>query len=232
MKTLKPIRDLNRTRSPKRTVLIIDDHVVVRKGLICLIDQEQDLTVCGESGDATTAFDAISRLNPDVVLVDISLPGTSGIEFIKNGKACHPDLPIVVFSMHDESLYAERTLRAGALGYVMKGVGGEEITTALRKALQGKIHTSDRINATLMERFLGRRKLENETPASVLSDRELEIFELIGNGKSSREISASLKISIKTVESHRLHIKEKLGLRTGMDLVRRAVNHVENGMAA
>jgi DNA-binding NarL/FixJ family response regulator len=212
----------------KRRVLIIDDHLVVRQGLKHLIDREDDLLTCGDVADARKGLDAIHGLNPDVVLVDISLPGMNGIEFIKNAKASHPDLPIVVFSMHDESLYAERAIRAGALGYVMKKADSEEMIAALRKALRGEIHTSSIIGGTLLHRLLGRKRPENGSSVSRLSDRELEVFEMIGHGKTSREIAGTLKLSIKTVDTHRMHVKEKLGLRTAIELVQHAVHHVEN----
>ena len=214
--------------SLKRRVLIIDDHLVVRQGLKHLIDREDDLLTCGDVADARKGLDAIHGLNPDVVLVDISLPGMNGIEFIKNVKASHPDLPIVVFSMHDESLYAERALRAGALGYVMKKADSEEMIAALRKALLGEIHTSGAIGGTLLHRLLGRQRPGNGAPVSRLSDRELEVFEMIGHGRTSREIAGALKLSIKTVDTHRMHVKEKLGLRTAIELVQHAVHHVEN----
>jgi DNA-binding NarL/FixJ family response regulator len=167
---------------PRRSVFIIDDHNVVRQGLRQLIDREEDLMACGDAADGRKGLDAIDRLNPDVVLVDISLPGMNGVEFIKNAKASHPHLPIVVFSMHDESLYAERVLRAGALGYVMKKAESEEIITALRRALRGEIHTSGSMGGTLLQKLLGRQQPKNTTAVSRLSDRELEVFEMIGHG--------------------------------------------------
>jgi len=213
---------------PKRRVLIIDDHLVVRQGLKHLINREEDLITCGDAGDAREGLDAIRLLSPDIVLVDISLPGMNGVEFIKNAKACHPALPIVVFSMHEESLYAERVLRAGALGYVMKKADSEELITALRKALQGEIYTSGAVGGALLQRLLGKQSPKREFSVSRLSDRELEVFELIGNGKTTREIAASLNLSVKTVDTHRMHVKEKLGIRSSIELVQHAVHHVEN----
>ena len=213
---------------PKRRVLIIDDHLVVRQGLKHLINREEDLITCGDAGDAREGLDAIRLLSPDIVLVDISLPGMNGVEFIKNSKACHPALPIVVFSMHEESLYAERVLRAGALGYVMKKADSEELITALRKALQGEIYTSGAVGGALLQRLLGKQSPKREFSVSRLSDRELEVFELIGNGKTTREIAASLNLSVKTVDTHRMHVKEKLGIRSSIELVQHAVHHVEN----
>ncbi len=174
----------------KRSVLIIDDHLVVRQGLKLLIDREEDLRACGEAGDGCQGLDAIGVLKPDIVLVDISMPGMNGIEFIKNAKACHPKLPIVVFSMHDESLYAERVLRAGALGYVMKKADSEEILMALRKALRGEIYTSGAVSGTLLQQFIGRHQPKQGPAVSRLSDRELEVFEMIGHGKTTAKSPA------------------------------------------
>ncbi len=212
---------------PKRKVLIIDDHIVVRQGLMYLINREEDLEVCGEADEARKGLNAISELKPDIVLVDISLPGMNGIEFIKNTKAYHPDLPIVVLSMHDESLYAERAIRAGALGYVMKRADSDEIITALRKGLAGELHVSGRVNSALLQRFFGRQQPKNGSQISMLSDRELEVFELIGRGKTTREIADVLHLSTKTIDCHRMHIKEKLAIQTTPELVQRAVHHVE-----
>lgn len=212
----------------RKRVLLIDDHVVVRQGLMYLINREEDFEVCGEAEDARKGMSAIEELDPDIVLLDISLQGANGIEFIKSVKACHAALPIVVLSMHDESLYAERALRAGAHGYVMKKADGAEIMGALRKALKGELHVSGRMNGALLQKFLGGRQSGNGSPVSALSDRELEVFELIGHGKTTREIAGALNLSIKTVDSHRMHIKEKLAITTAPELVKRAVHYVEN----
>jgi DNA-binding NarL/FixJ family response regulator len=228
---MKPFASNGTAGKPKRTVLIIDDHIIVRQGLKQLINREEDLLACGEVEDARKGLEAIRVLKPEVVLVDISLPGMNGIEFIKNAKASYPDLRVVVYSMHDESLYAERVLRAGAFGYVMKRAESEEILTALRKALRGEIHTSGTMEGTLMQRFLGKKQAKNGSLISSLSDRELEIFELIGHGKTRREIVGALNLSIKTVDTHRMHAKEKLGLHSAMELVQHAVHHVETGPA-
>ena len=229
MKTIDPT-SASGEEKPRKTVLIIDDHIVVRQGLHHLIDREEDLVVCGEAGDAVEGLDSIRRLNPDIVIADIPLPGMNGVEFIKNARACRPDLPIVVFSMHEESLYAERTLRAGARGYVMKKADCGEIITALRKVLEGGIHTSGEMEEKLLRRTLGNRQPKSGSPVSRLSDRELEVFEMIGHGRTSHEIAEALSLSVKTVDTHRQHIREKLGLRTTTELVQHAVHHVENGL--
>ena len=229
VKTKQPAAGEKKSKLKKKKVLIIDDHVVVRRGLSYLINREEDFEVCGEAEDARNGMDAVNRLQPDIVLVDISLPGMNGIEFIKNVLACHPDLPMVVLSMHDESLYAERAIRAGALGYVMKRASNEEITAALRKALRGEFQISGSANAVLLQKYFGRLRSKDGvgTGVSVLSDRELEVFELIGQGRTTRQIAEALHLSIKTVDSHRTHIKEKLAIQTATELVQRAVHHVE-----
>ena len=229
---VKPPASGEAAAKPRRRVLIIDDHIIVRQGLKHLINREEDWFVCGDAGDAREGMEAIPCVKPDVILVDISLPGMNGIEFVKNARASHPAIPVVVFSMHDESLYAERVLRAGALGYVMKKADSEEIITALRKALRGEIHTSGAVGATLVQKFLNKQQPRNALSISTLSDRELEIFEMIGHGKSTREIAASLNLSPKTVDTHRMHVKGKLGLRTATELVQHAVHHVERGEEA
>lgn len=227
----KKITAVEKSAKPKRKVLIIDDHIVVRRGLMYLINQEEDFEVCGEAEDARKGLDDIDRLSPDIVLVDISLPGMNGIEFIKNAKARYPGLPIVVLSMHDESLYTERAIRAGAMGYVMKRAGGEEIMAALRKALQGELQISGSVNAALLQKFFSGVRSKTGSPVSALSDRELEVFELIGHGRTTREIADALSLSTKTVDCHRMHIKEKLAIHTTPELVQRAVHHVENEAA-
>jgi len=224
----KKITAEKKVAKAKKKVLIIDDHVVVRRGLMYLINQEEDFEVCGEAGDAANGLGAIERLAPDIILVDISLPGMNGIEFIKNAKARHPGLPIVVLSMHDESLYTERAIRAGALGYVMKRASSEEIIAALRKALEGELQISGSVNAALLQKYFGSLHPGNGSPVSALSDRELEVFELIGHGKTTREIAGVLHLSPKTVDCHRMHIKEKLAIQSTPELVQRAVHHVEN----
>lgn len=224
----QPITDPSDLRTP---VLIVDDHKILRQGLIKLINQEKDMRVCGEAENAQQGLDAIENLKPGVILVDISLPGMNGIEFIKNVKARHPDLPMVVLSMHDESLYAERALRAGAMGYIMKKTCCEDLLEALRKARHGEFHVSGKVGVTMFQKFLGHQMVKNTSPVSILSDRELEVFELIGRGKGTREIAESLHLSIKTIDSHRAHIKEKLKLTTATELIQHAVRFVERAAA-
>lgn len=215
----------------KKKIFLVEDHDVVRQGLRFFIGQEPDMEVCGEAGDAAKALAAIARCEPDAVVCDISLPGMNGIEFLKHLKTEHPRVAAVVLSMHDESVYAERALRAGVRGYVMKKESTEEVVTALRKALNGTYHVSDKVVGSIFNQALagaatGQRA--SPSPVALLSDRELEIFELIGRGECTKSIASVLNLSPKTVETHCVHIKEKLGLPTAPDLTRYATLWVEN----
>lgn len=193
------------------------------------------MAVCGEADNAIDALSEVARLGPDAVIVDIGLPGTNGIEFLKNMRAQFPDLPAVVLSMHDESVYAQRALRAGALGYVMKKENPEEIVVALRKALAGEFHVSGKVTGAIFHQAIGLEangKSAPPSPVAQLSDRELEVFALLGRGRSTRAIADELRVSPKTIESHRAHIKEKLGLATSNEMVQHAalwVNHDRGG---
>lgn len=218
--------------SKKKRVLLIDDHLILRQGVAQLINQEDDLMIAAEAENAQEGLEAIDMHKPDIVLVDISLPGMNGIEFIKNVKARSPALPIVVLSMHDESLYAERALRAGAQGYIMKKASFDEVLLALRKGLKGEFHVSGKVGMTMFQKFLGKPQQKNDSPVSILSDRELEVFELLGRGKSTREIAVALGLSVKTVDSHRAHIKDKLRLRSAAELIQHAVRFVETEIAS
>jgi DNA-binding NarL/FixJ family response regulator len=213
-------------RPKKANILLVEDHQIVRQGIARIIDQEPDMEVAAEAGDASAALAAIGKRTPDLVIADISLPGMNGIEFLKHLKAQYPALPVVVLSMHDEALYAERALRAGALAYVMKKESSDEMLIAIRKALRGEHHVSERVGDGIFQKFLGTKRPDG-SPIAVLSDRELEVFELIGRGRGSREIAAELHISVKTVDTHRGHIKEKLNLRTAPEMIQRAVQWME-----
>ena len=204
-------------------VLIVDDHPIVRQGLAQLINQETDLMVCGESESAHHAIDAIGTLKPDIVIVDISLGGTSGIELVKNIKVRYPKLLILVHSMHDETLYAERLLRAGASGYIMKQEATERVLTAIRKVLGGEIYLSEKMSAKMMQQLVGGKTASTGSPIERLSDRELEVFGLIGQGHGTRQIAEKMHLSVKTIESHRAHIKEKLNLKNANELVLHAI---------
>jgi DNA-binding NarL/FixJ family response regulator len=209
-------------------VLIVDDHPLLRKGVSQLIDQETDLTVVGEAEDAIQAITAIETTKPDVALIDISLSGTSGIELLKNIKARFSRLKMLVLSMHDESVYAHRALRAGASGYIMKQEGTEKVLLALRKVSQGEVYLSERLGNRMLHTLVNGRTAMSGSPVEELSDRELEVFSLIGHGYGTRPISEKLHLSIKTIESHRAHIKEKLNLQNASELVHHAIQWVQS----
>ena len=219
-------------RKPKHRVLLIDDHPILRQGLAQLINQEADLMVCGEADEAPKAFDAVATTKPDVALVDISLKGGNGLELIKNIKARFPELPLLVLSMHDESLYAERALRAGSLGYVMKEVAIENVLTAIRRVLAGEIFLSDKMKARLLNHYVSGRGKTPGSPIESLTDRELEVFRLIGEGRGTRQIAGDLHLSIRTVEAYREYIKDKLDLKNATELVQHAFQWVHEGLAA
>ena len=210
----------------KATVLIVDDHPIVRQGLAQLLNGEPDFIVCGEAENARKAMQAIADIKPDVAIIDITLQGTNGIELIKNIVAQWPDLPILVLSMHDESLYAERALRAGAKGYVMKQEATEKLTGALRRIINGQIYVSEKLADKMMRKAIDGKAMQDSSPVSILSDRELEVLQLIGQGHGTRQIAEDLNLSVKTIESHRAHIKEKLNLKTAPEMVRFAVQWV------
>lgn len=209
-------------------VFIIDDHPLMRKGLAMTLDAEPDLTVVGQADSAEEALDQLQKLLPDVAIVDISLPGMSGLELIKHLQALLPNLKLLVVSRHDESLYAERAIRSGARGYVMKLEASDVIVKAIRRVLNGGIYVSDEVNERLLMGMLtGKREL-TESPLEVLSDRELEVFELTGRGIATREIAERLHLSVKTVESYRARIKAKLNLSTAAELMQHAVQWVDS----
>ena len=210
----------------KRTVFVVDDHPVVRWGYISLINLEPDLEVCGEADTAFEALDKIPEANPDLAIVDISLEGMNGIELTKQLQALHPDLPVLIVSMHDEVLYGDRALRAGARGYIMKREVRTKIVKAIRRLLRGGTYLSDQMSARLLNQYQGGR-FDERSPLERLSDRELEVFELYGRGYSTREIAEALFISRKTVESHRNRIKDKLGLESTSQFVQHAVQWVQ-----
>ena len=201
---------------------------MMRQGLVQLIDNEPDLAVSGESETAEQALSLIGQSTPDLVLADISLTGKSGLELIKDLQALKPDLPVLVISMHDESIYAERVLRAGGRGYIMKQEGGKQIMHAIRQVLSGQVYVSPNMSAKILDIFSGRRAGSGSSPVEQLTDREFEVFQLIGEGKGTRQIAEQLHLSVKTVEVHRLHIKEKLNIPDAPALVRHAVRWVES----
>lgn len=211
----------------RKQILLVDDHPLMRAGLAQLINRQPDLVVCGEAGDPAAANQELARVQPDLILTDLTMPGRSGFEFIKDIIAMKPGLPILVVSMHDEVIYAERSLRAGARGYVMKEAGGENLLAAIRRVLTGQIYLSPQMSAKVLENLSGRRPRGSASPIERLSDREFEVFQLVGLGKSTREIAGQMHLSPKTVDAHRAHIKEKLQLEDMTALVRFAVRWVE-----
>jgi DNA-binding NarL/FixJ family response regulator len=211
----------------KNSILIVDDHPIVRKGLSQLIDREPDLAVCGEAENAQGAMECLRTTTPDLAIVDISLGGVDGIELIKRIKSRYPDLPVLVVSMHDESLFAERALRVGARGYIMKQEAIEKVLEAVRRVLRGELYVSERVSENIVRKFIHGKAEPVNSPIEVLSDRELEVFQLIGQGLGTRRIAEELRLSVKTVESYRANIKDKLKLRDAVELMKHAVQWVE-----
>jgi DNA-binding NarL/FixJ family response regulator len=212
---------------PRKRILIVDDHPFMRAGLAQLIDRQPDMQVGGEAGDPGQALKHLAKAAFDLVLTDITMPGRSGIEFIKDVQALHPGLPMLVVSMHDEVIYAERVLRAGARGYIMKEAGGENLLLAIRQVVSGQVYVSPRVSAKILDDMSARKPRGSSSPIEKLSDREFEVFQLVGQGKSTRDIAQQLGLSPKTVDVHRANIKEKLGLKDATALVRHAVRWVE-----
>ena len=215
----KTVRKAAKKAHGKTRVLIVDDHPMMREGLAHTINQEPDLVVCGEARNAAEALQAIAAGRPGLVLTDLTMPGKSGLEFIKDLKALHPGLPVLVVSMHDESLYAERALRAGACGYMTKAEAREKLLLAIRHVLSGQLYVSEKTSARIVATFSGRPEAKGQTSVSVLTDREFEVFQLLGQGRSTEEIGRRLHISAKTVETHRVRIKARLGLATVPELI-------------
>jgi DNA-binding NarL/FixJ family response regulator len=209
-------------------LLIVDDHPVFREGLVGLVKREPGLEVCGEADNAAEALRAIERLAPELVLADISLPGKSGLELIKDILAVRPDTAVLVISMHDETLYAERVMRAGGRGYIMKQEGPDKILQAIRHVLSGQIAVSPKMSVRLLDALSGRHvKNKNRSPIARLTDREFEILQLIGRGMDSHAIARQLNLSVKTVDAHRAHLKEKLDMKTGTELICYAARWME-----
>lgn len=211
-------------RSSARDVLIVDDHPIVRQGLRQLINREDDLQVCGEAGDVKEARDALKNLKPDVVILDLSLKDSDGLELIKDIRGRDQALPVLVLSMHDEAIYAERLLGAGANGYIMKQAAADQLLSAVRRVLTGGVYVSEAVGATMIEKYASSGRSKPTDPLNELSNRELQVLNLVGRGQSTREVAENLNLSVKTVESHRQRIKKKLGLQTASQLVQYAVN--------
>jgi DNA-binding NarL/FixJ family response regulator len=210
-------------RERQSKILIVDDHPLVREWLGALISEQPDLCVCGEADEMAGALRAIASAKPDLVIADLTLKGSSGIELIRAAREQYPDLAIIVLSMHEETTHAERVVRAGANGYVMKSETTKSIVTAIRDVLRGKIHLSDRVTTMFAAKFLNKKVPGPESPINLLSDRELEVFTLLGQGYEAREIAGRLELSPKTVHAYCARIKDKLNLATGTQLLMEAV---------
>ena len=211
----------------KSRLLLVDDHRSVLRGYQLMLDAEPDLTVCAMATSAAEAISAVEHSQPDLVVTDLTLQGRGGIDLIKDLLALHPDLRILVCSMHDEMLYAERALRAGAKGYVMKDADGATFVAAIRRVLGGQVYMSENLAARVLDAFADTRPRGSNSPLEKLSDREFEIFRLFGEGKTAKEIAGQLNLSPKTVSVHRDHIKEKLKFATSAEMIRQAVRYVE-----
>jgi DNA-binding NarL/FixJ family response regulator len=210
-------------QTAKKAVLVVDDHPLMRQGLALLINQQQDMQVCGEAEEAQAAMHAIAHLHPDIMILDISLTGPDGLELLKNIRATSPDLPVLILSMHDEAIYAERALRAGANGYIMKQEATEKVLIAVRRILNGEVYLSECMSNKMLQQYIGGAPRMIQSRIASLSDRELEVFRMIGEGRATREIAEDLHLSVKTVETYQAHIKDKLALRSGRELIQHAI---------
>ena len=231
LKTKSPDPSASAVSEPSpnlRRIVLVDDHPITRQGVTALINQQPDLEVCGEADNAIRALEVLKEQKPDLAIIDISLKSISGIELMKNIKVQFPKLPVLVMSMHDETLYAERALRAGAKGYIMKQEANQQVLIAINRVLKGEIYLSEKSKEKMLHRMVNNRR---ETPGfsiDSLSDRELEVFQLIGNGFSTRQIAAKLNLSVKTIDSYREHLKLKLHLAKGSHLVQQAIQWVKS----
>lgn len=210
----------------KKKLLIVDDHPLIRERVAELINSEPDMIVCGEAGDANEALAAAKSLAPDLAIIDITLKDTYGIELVRQLKDLYPRLPMLVLSMHEESMYGERALRAGAKGYLTKQEASKKIIDAIRRILRGEIYVSEALGAALLQKVAGVKTAALSSPIDVLTDRELEVFQLLGEGPSVRDIAERLFVSVKTVEAHREHIKQKLKIKSSSELLRYAIKYM------
>lgn len=206
-----------------RSIFVVDDHPLTRAGIRESIDVHASLTLIGESDNADDTLEKVQKLKPDLLIVDLTLRGRSGLELIKDLRKVQPELEILVFSMHEETFYAERVLRAGARGYVMKSEGAKQLIGAIQTILKGEVHVSDLVASNLLNNLTGRQPKTSSSPVSHLTDRELEVLALVGKARESREIAKLLSMSVKTVEAHRASIRQKLDIKTRAELVRFAV---------
>lgn len=223
----------DKKKSPaKARLLLVDDHPLLREGLAKRLSLEDDLMICGQAGDGAQAVEAAGKTRPDLMIVDISLPGRDGIDLIKEMRARYPRLQILVFSMHDELLYAERALHAGAKGYVMKSEPPEQLIQAIRRVLDGEIALGKNMVGRLLHRMAGSQPAGSTSIVDALTDRELEIFRLIGGGHQRAWIASELHLSVKTFEAHRANIRQKLGLQNAAEVLQHAVQFVQHEGAA
>lgn len=221
---------LSRPWQAKRKVLLVDDHPIVREGMALLINREADLEVCAAAEDSSAALDAIESHRPDLAIVDISLPGRDGLELLKTIRAKHSQMPVLILSMHGETTYAERALRAGANGYIMKQEATEKVLIAIRRILNREIYVSEQIASRVLRHMAGADS-QDRSPLDGLSDRELEVFRRMGEGQSTRQIAEELHLSVKTIETHQARLKEKLSLRSSRELVQYSIEYVVAGKA-
>ena len=211
----------------KTRILVADDHPLFREGLVQLINREHDLCCCGETDSVAATYKAVGTLKPDLLVMDLRMGDGDGLELIKALKTHFPDLPVLVLSQHDETLYAERALRAGARGYVMKEEATEEVLNAMRTILKGELYVSRKMSVVVLKKLVGSPSATSGRQIERLSDRELQVFQMLGSGMSTRQVAAQLHLSFKTVETHRENIKHKLGLRDSAELVRHAAHWVQ-----
>lgn len=219
---------MDKASSAKSKVFLLEDHQLFREGLAQLINREADMTVCGEAENVQAAEEGIAKARPDMVIVDISLNEGNGIDLVKSIRSRDEELPILVLSMHDESLYAERALRAGANGYIMKQEANKTIRDAIRRVLQGEVYLSEKMSAKMVSKLVGGRPQPAPSPLEALSQRELEVFQMIGQGYSTRQIADELKLTVPTINSFRARIKDKLQLGNANELALAAIQWVQN----
>lgn len=216
---------MNEPQTQKSKILIVDDHPLFREGLRQMIERNREWVVCGEAADAADAERAVASMKPDLVIIDISLGTTSGIDLIKSIKAQYEELPVLVISMHDETLFAERAMRAKAMGYVMKHEAARTVQSAIAKVLAGNIYLSEKMSTAMLSKFMLGKEEEPASAVQTLSDRELEVFRMLGQGKGTRQIANELNLTITTINSFRARIKEKLQLKSSSELVLHAMRH-------
>jgi len=207
-------------------VMVVDDHPILRQGLAQLINQEVNIEVCCEAEDPVSALEVIGQCRPDIVIIDITLGQNSGLRLIEDLSQKYSDIPILALSMHDESLYAERCIRAGAKGYIMKKEPPEKVISALKKILRGEIYVSDHVSTKLLHKFIARQPGVHSSPVEQLSNRELEVFEFIGQGLKTREVAERLNLSVKTIETYIAHIICKMSFKDSRDLFKHAIQWI------